>query len=408
MIVVYGKWKVWKWLESLLNHLLIDHVLMDDADYNDDILSSVEYVIVSPGIKPSHVVYQKYHQKILSELNYLWLILPTLGLPSITYIGITWTNGKSTTSSIMYQALQKLLPSSQIWLTWNFDTPLSETILSILKSKEDKEHICVVETSSFMLYNLENFIFDYAIWLNIARDHLDRHGDMDQYIAAKMSICKNSRHCFISKTLYGLLPLDTQQIATIIPDVIDISYTKFLWKHNMYNISAVICCLQSICEKKSIDLHVKQIFSSIDPLPHRIQTIATIDGVRIVDDGISTSAQSLLVWLEAMDSKCVLIAGWYDKGDDYSILASVFAWNVWCVVWLGKNKHIFADIAHDVWVPYVPTDTLKDAVDTAISKAKELNLSLVLYSPGAASFDMFKNVYDRVEQFNQIVSWLTS
>jgi len=391
----------------LLTHIDIDHVLMDDVDRDDSVLQKSQYIVMSPGIKPSHHIYVLYWTKILSELSYLGILMKTIDLPKITFIGITWTNWKSTTSWIMYQALQKIFTSSQIWLTWNFDVPLAQTLLSIIKDKSTKEHFCVVETSSFMLYNLKNFVFDYAIWLNIARDHLDRHGTMEEYIHAKRAICESARSCFVAHTLYIMIPRYLQLRSTIIPQTIDISYTQFLWKHNMHNMAAVISCLTEISKEKSISFDIKKVFSSIQPLPHRTQIIATIDGVRIIDDGISTSAQSLLAGLDAMDDKCVLIVGGYDKWDDYSILPSTFASKVWYLICLGQNKHIFVDIAKDLWIPYVLSDTLNHAVHVALDTAKRFEFSIVLYSPGSASFDMFVNVYDRIEQFNQIVSWLT-
>lgn len=79
-----------------------------------------------------------------------------------------------------------------------------------------------------MLYDLKNFIFDYALWLNIARDHLDRHETMDNYINAKKAICENAQTCFVAHTLYVMLPRYLQRRSTIIPQVVDISYTQFL------------------------------------------------------------------------------------------------------------------------------------------------------------------------------------
>jgi UDP-N-acetylmuramoylalanine--D-glutamate ligase len=229
---------------------------------------------------------------------------------------------------------------------------------------------------------------------------------MEDYTQAKMAICINAKRSFIDEPLFHLLPDWVKNSTTIIPQIGDISYTKFLWKHNMHNIAAVMSCIQEISQERSIQLDVQSIFSSIEPLPHRIQTIATIDGVCVVDDGISTSAQSLLAGLDAMDAKCVLIVGGYDKWDDYSILTSTFASKVWYIIALGQNKQLFADMAKDLWISYLLSDTLDHAVRTALDTAKHLHFSIVLYSPGAASFDMFVNVYDRVEQFNQIVSWL--
>jgi len=406
MIVVYGKGKVWQWLSQLLTKLDIDFVWMDDADRDNGVLKKSQYIIMSPGISPKHDVYKHYKKKILSELSYLGLLLPKMTLPPITFIGITGTNGKSTTSWVMYQSLQKLFPDRGIWLTGNFEIPLSQTLVSILEDGLDKKHICVVECSSFMLYKLKHFIFDYSIFLNIARDHMDWHETMDDYFGAKMRICAQTRKSFVSHTINVLLPTSLEKKAVIIPESIDISYTKFIGNHNIQNMAAVNICLEALCQELATSFDPHYIFTGLEPLPHRLQLIRQIDSIAIIDDGVSTSAQSLLAALDAMQDTCVAIVWWYNKWDDYSILSIMLRQKVAFLICIGDTKYIFADIAKSVGVSYALSDTLEHAVSTAIDQARHLSVDTVLFSPGAASFDMFTNVYDRVEQFNHIVNTL--
>lgn len=406
MIVIYGKWKVWTWLSDLLTYLQIDHTIMDDADSNDEILSCAEYIVASPWIKPSHMVYAFYKNKVLSELNYLWLLLPGLELPNIQYVGITWTNGKSTASWVMYQLLQKLFPEKKIRLTGNFDVPLSKTILSILQQDASVDHICVVETSSFMLYNLSNFIFDYALWLNIARDHLDWHGTMKEYTWAKLNICTYARRFVTSESLYKSLPDSVKVFWTFYISNVDISSTQFIWSHNVDNLSWVLTCAKLICQDTWISDNIDHFLSDIKPLPHRLEVIKKIDWVTLIDDGISTSAQSLFAAINAVDGKCVAIVWWYNKWDDYTIITDIVRQKVTCLVCIGSTQDIFVWIAKSASIDHILADSLNTAIYGAIDYAKKTTTPYVLFSPWAASFDMFTNVYDRIEKFSAIIDTL--
>lgn len=406
MIVIYGKGKVGKWLAMLLTYVDIDYVLMDDVDKNDVLLQKSQYIIVSPWIKPSHVVYRSYGDKVLSELNYLWLLLPTLELPSIKYIGISWTNGKSTTSWVMYQLLQKLFPHKKIWLTGNFDVPLSQTILSIMQNDLVTDHLCVVEASSFMLYNLTHFVFDYALLLTIARDHLDWHETMDNYILAKMNICQQSRHFVTSESLYKTLP-DTIKIrGKPFYPCVDISLTLFMWSHNIYNLSGAVSCIQLLCKDIWISPDINSLLADIKPLPHRLEIVKEINWITIIDDGISTSAQSLSAALHAIEHKCVAIVWGYDNEDDYSILASILKKNVSCLVCIGSTQKIFSSLAQSACIDFILADTLIDAISQSLDYAKKTNTPYVLFSPWAKSFDMFTNVYDRIDKFTHAIASL--
>jgi UDP-N-acetylmuramoylalanine-D-glutamate ligase len=145
-----------------------------------------------------------------------------------------------------------------------------------MKESSDKQHFCVIEASSFMLYKLDSFMFDYSIFLNIARDHMDWHENMEDYFAAKSRICAQTKKSFVGHTINILLPSSLEKKAVIIPQQVDISYTKFIGKHNMHNIAAVTKCLESICQDKGIIFNPVPIFDTLQPLPHRLQLIKEV------------------------------------------------------------------------------------------------------------------------------------
>jgi len=193
MFVVFGKWKVGSSLKKLLDKLNFENCIMDDQDWNDEVLSKSEKIIVSPWIKQDHKLYLNYKNKVFSELNFLWDVIKSLGLSnSLEIIWVTWTNWKSTSVHIIYNLFkwifEKLNIKTNIYLSWNFWTPLSETLYEIISWENENKNLIVLETSSFMLYNLNNFNFDYSIITNLWVDHLDWHKDLQEYFDSKFNI----------------------------------------------------------------------------------------------------------------------------------------------------------------------------------------------------------------------------
>ncbi len=414
MIIVFGKGKVGLWLSRLLTLLKKDFVLMDDADLDSKILESASIILPSPWIKQSHYIYQKYSQKIKSELEFLSTLLPSLWLNNSVRIGITGTNWKSTTTWIAYKVFQKIFPEKKIWITGNFEIPVSEVLAEIVEQNvENDQHVFVVEASSFMLYKLKDFFFDFSILLNIARDHLDWHKDFNEYQDSKLNLLRQTKKkFFVPESEYLLLNLKENfdnWIAT--KEEFDLSMTKFLWKHNQINISVVESLVLEYSQSLGINVDfIKKSFftaiADIEPLPHRLGLLRQIDDIKIYDDWICTSAHSLSVALSSFSSKVVLIAGGYDKWDDYSVLEDFFVSKVWFAVLIGEVSLKLQKICEENQISYLIVKTLKEAVESSYKYAKEKWLDQILFSPGAASFDMFKNVYDRVEQFEKIVSEL--
>lgn len=439
MIIIYGKWKVWKWLQKLLKKLKIDNMLMDDKDRDKKKIDSADKIIVSPGIKQDHKIYKEFWEKVFSELNFLGDIINNNWLADdIEFAAVTWTNGKSTSVYIMYNLFKwlfkKLRVDTKVHLSGNFWTPLSETLCEILDTKEkqlkhqkknwklendfepSEKHLIVLECSSFMLYKLDNFAFDYSILTNLGVDHLDWHKDLEEYFDSKFNIIKYTKtyvtsndYC-ISKYENRLSNTDTKvfEETRIEPykNEFDLEKTKFLWEHNKGNWNAIYKIIWEYFDNSWIKRDEKtfwEVAKKIEALDHRMKLIKKIWNIKIYDDGICTSSAALNAALNCFDKKVILIAGGYDKGEDYIWLANELKNKVWyvCLIWQTAQK--FEKICKEKNIEYKIFKTLKWAVHLSIKKAKDLWIKDVLFSPWSASFDMFDNVYDRCDQFCKMV-----
>lgn len=424
MIVIFGKGKVWNSLSKLLDTLELENVIMDDEDWNKNILSSCEKIISSPGIKQDHKLYQNYWNKVFSELNFLWSIIKDLWLSqSLEFIWVTGTNGKSTSVHVMYNLLkwifEKLKIKIKVHLSWNFWTPLSETLCEIIDGWKNQKHLIVLEVSSFMLYRLNNFSFDYSILTNLWVDHLDWHTDLDEYFDSKFKLIDyTTKYCVTNKDSmdkYDIRQWDTDN--KIYKNVrieeyereFDLDKTKFLWDHNKWNWNAIYKIIYEYFSdkwRKRDEQIFWDIANNIEPLEHRMRKVKELNGINIYDDAICTSSQALDAALGCFDGKIILIAGGYDKWEDYNWLENEFEDKIGfaCLIWQTAEK--FKIICNEKNIKYKIFKTLKEAVDYSVQEAKKLKINNILFSPWSASFDMFKNVYDRCDQFTKIVDIL--
>lgn len=421
MIVIFGKWKVWNSLGNLLNKLELKNIIMDDEDWNDEILWNCEKIISSPGIKQNHKLYMNYWNKVFSELNFLGDIVNKLWLDkNIEFIWVTWTNGKSTSVHVMYNLFKWIFEQSEIdtkvHLSGNFGTPLSETLLEIIDGWQKEKHLIILEVSSFMLYKLNNFSFDYSILTNLWVDHLDRHTDLEEYFDSKFKLIDYSKkYCVTDQDSMDKWKLrqrnkDNKTYKNLFIERyerdFDLSQTKFLWEHNKWNWNAIYKIMIEYFDDKKWKRDEKtfrNVAKEIEPLEHRMKMIKEIDGIKIYDDGICTSSQALSAALSCFGEKIILIAGWYDKWENYDWLSGEFEKKIGfaCLVWQTAEK--IKKICEDKNIEYKIFETLEGAVNYSIEKAKNLKIKNVLFSPGSASFDMFKNVYDRCDKFTKIV-----
>lgn len=405
MIVVFGKWRVGSAVLSLANYLGLDAILMDDEDYDSKILWNADKVIVSPWIQPFHKLYVDYSNKILWELDFVYSLIDDKLKSNLNIIAVTGTDWKSTVCWMVYSLLKiindKYKLNNNIWLWGNFDVPFSEIYESILKNNLINEnHYISMEISSFMGYNIKNINFDFSIWTNFQTDHLNWHKDMQDYFNSKANVIKNTKYS--SYTNFEIID-KLEDKSNVYPyEKINLSWTKFHWDHNSYNLWASILAVKWILNKNWLDISIDELIElskEVVPLDHRIQLVKETQGIKIYDDGKSTSANSLNAALNSFDEKVILIAWGSDKWDKFDHLSGSFVKKVAWAVLIGQTAKSFKDIFDELNIENKIEFSMESAVNQAFQMAKQKNINIILFSPWCASFGMFKNRLDRVQKF---------
>lgn len=378
-----------------------------------------DLAVVSPGIAPERPVVRALGQQtpVMSELELAYRHC------QCPIVAITGTNGKTTTTELMAQALTAA--GKRALACGNIGYPFSEAV----QHSGDLDYL-VVEVSSFQLERIERFAPRVAVWLNIRPDHLDRYPSFEDYVAAKARIFRNqtSRDAAVvsaevMQTLGQLgfsltIPAvtisaynheadwwldwaDGDSIWCRLPGsrgvVMRLSEAKLRGAHNAENIMAVLAA------GMALGLPLRELREGIlayQPRPHRCEFVAEWDGVRYVNDSKATNVDAVVRALEAERGPVVLIAGGRDKGLDFRALIPVLERNVRAVILIGEARAKM----RAVWGCHVPcceAETLEDAVRQARGWARAGDT--VLLSPACASFDMFRDYQHRGDEFRRIV-----
>lgn len=422
MILIYWKWKVWNGLKMFCDYLWLDSEVKDDTDKIND-LSKYEYIIPSPGINPNHAIYKT--GKIYKELDFVYKYLPK----NTKIISITWTDGKSTTTWIMYNTLKEEFGENRVFLAGNFDKSFAQVMTKILQSWV-KNPIIVMEISSFMAYEIKDFKSDYVIFTNFASDHLNWHSDMKDYFQSKARLVdwvkkkaivntqiikelkkqkikyefKNTRFFGFGEDITNFSLRDYVELPNIVISgrkKYDFNKTKFSWIFNALNIlsATLIANEMKICSKR-----VTKYLSKICWLSHRIEFYKEIKWINFIDDSKSTSCQSLKAWISSFDNNIILIAWWLDKWDTFEDLDLAINWKVKFAVLIWQTKEYLSKIFEKAKIPFEFAENMEKAVNKTWSNATKWDT--VLLSPGCASMDMFKNYEDRANKFKQAVDKL--
>ena len=413
MILIYGKGKTGRAISNYMEYSSIPHIIRDDSDFREEDLKEVNTVIVSPGIPFYHKIYKLARAKgieVIGDIEYAYRLYKGY------LIGITGTDGKSTTTHITGQFLREKNP----FVGGNYGNPFINAV------KENKK-IAVLELSSFQLYSTKTFKPNIAVLLNIAIDHLDWHKRRSHYLLSKYKVFKR-----LEKQNIAVLNFDQETIRNIntrakkyffsierLPsqyegiyccgnslilktyrniNKIDISGFKLKGLHNVQNLMAsVITAYISGIPIEEIERKIPQ----IKPLPYRIQYIGTINGIEFYNDSKSTTVQSVIKAVESFpDKNILLILGGIYKGGNFSPLKSYK--NIKGIFLIGKDKMVVKNMLKDKNVYLFKN--LEEAVKVAYQKAEKGEV--ILFSPGCSSFDMFSNYMERGECFNKIVESL--
>ena len=417
-IIVYGKGKTGQSLVKMLQKLGKRAVLYDDATGFDGEaeFGSDSTVLLSPGVPPSAKGLQLARErgaKIVSELEYCFPLCKG------KCISVTGTNGKTTTCEMIYHILQECKLGSR--LLGNGGVPLSAQVLDV-KEKE----LVVLESSSFQLLDCVSFAPYVSVFTNLAVDHINYHGSFEEYARAKENNFIHQQQGFAlfnydCEKLVGLSPkcrckrlyysvsskqancyYDGENVVLqdgVHKKQIPAAHFGQLARHNLSNaLGAVLACC---CVGVQPEIAVEAL-QTYKLLPHRLQQVATTDGVTFVDDSKATNVAATVSALECFTQNLALILGGSDKGESYDEIFAKMKPNVKYVVAVGQTASDMQMCAHKYGVEVVILGDFKQAVNYCFQQMKPIG-GVILMSNACASFDSFNGYGERGEYFVEAV-----
>ncbi|MDR3134075.1 MAG: UDP-N-acetylmuramoyl-L-alanine--D-glutamate ligase [Prevotellaceae bacterium] len=394
-------------------------IAFEEGKHTEERILEADEVIKSPGIPDKAPVVQKLSAKgvpVISEIEFAGRYC------NARKICITGSNGKTTTTSIIYFLLKKA--GLNVGLAGNIGSSYAYQVAT------EKHDYYVIELSSFQLEGMFDFKADIAVLLNITPDHLDRYDySMENYARAKFRITQNmsKEDCFIfcsddevtmshlnqivlkaqllpfsqtEKVNQGAYVMDEYMHAQYREDEFSMMIEELALqgKHNIYNSMAAAVAGQVLNVRNEI---IRESLATFKGVEHRLEPVLKVRDVLYINDSKATNVNSAWYALESMKTKVVWIAGGTDKGNDYTGLYELAEQKVKAIICLGidneklhKNFEDKVPVMHDV-------RSMSDAVEIAYRLAEPGET--VLLSPACASFDLFKNFEDRGHQFKEAV-----
>jgi UDP-N-acetylmuramoylalanine--D-glutamate ligase len=321
------------------------------------------------------------------------------------FVGITGTNGKSTTTAL----LEHILASAGVPVAAGGNLGTAALALPLLPN----DGVYVLEMSSYMLERLATLRFDAAAMLNLSPDHLDRHGDMAGYIAAKRAIFDRQEAGDLA--VAGVDDAESRAMAAWLRErparVVTVSGAvgcEFLsdapglpGAHNAQNAAAAFAIARFLGVRGEV---IARAMTTFPGLPHRQQRLRTIDGITFVNDSKATNADAAACALSCYD-RVVWIAGGLAKQGGIEPLASFFP-RIECALLIGHDAPMLAATLARHHVPHEIVGTLEAATPGAFAAARGSGASIVLLSPACASFDQFSGFDARGDRFAALVASL--
>lgn len=405
--------------ENYKNALNKHNIEWEEGKHTERRILDSDEIIKSPGIPDNAPIIAKAIEKgirIINEIEFAGRYC------NAKMICITGSNGKTTTTSLIYHILKNA----------NYNVGLAGNIgrsLALQIAEGCSYDYFVIELSSFQLDNMYDFRANIAILLNITPDHLDRYdNNMQKYADSKMRILQNQKEedafiywaddPIIKKELekfgikaqncpfsilrkcgmIGYIEDGTYHIETPTPFNMEQESLSLHGKHNMYNsLAAGIATRLAGVNDEELKLSL----SNFEGVEHRLEKVATIGGVTYINDSKATNVDACWYALESMTSPTILIIGGKDKGNDYEPIKKLVKEKCAGLVFLGIDNSKLHKNFDDLEIDIVDTNNMNDCVQ-ACKKMARPGYS-VLLSPCCASFDLFKNMEDRGEQFKKLV-----
>ena len=390
------------------------HIQWEEGGHTEAHILTADTVVKSPGIPDTAPIVQKLINQgtpILAELEF------AQPYSHGKTICITGSNGKTTTTSLIYYIMKQ----------WGVDVGLAGNIgrSYALQVAEEDHDWYVLEISSFQLDNMFQFRADIAVLMNITPDHLDRYEfNLQNYVDSKMRIIQNQtdKDTFVfwqqdehieaelhkRAEGYNPKPTPSSQPAragrpTLLPfkdsDFEHLSLTfSQIGQHNKRNALAAYLATKQAGAPEEL---IRQCLQAFPGVEHRLERVIERDGVVYINDSKATNVDACYVALQAMTRPTILIVGGRDKGNDYSVLYDIVQEKCVGLVYLGADNEKLHQSFDHLGLPIADTHSMKDCVEACMHMAKVGDV--VLLSPCCASFDLFKNMEDRGEQFKSLV-----
>lgn len=399
------------------NMLVERGIEWEEGQHTESLILNADEAIKSPGIPnnaPMIVKLKDLGVPVISEIEFAGRYT------NAQMICITGSNGKTTTTSLIYHIFKKA--GLNVGLAGNIGRSLA------LQVAECNYDYYVIELSSFQLDNMYQFHANIAVLMNITPDHLDRYDyKMQNYVDAKFRIIQNQTDDdafvfwnddpVIQKELhkYGIhgqyypfaenkengLAAYTEKSKIYFTRPVDFNMEQedlaLTGTHNLFNsmaagISANIAGIKKEC--------IREALSDFKGVEHRLEKAGIVNEVNYINDSKATNVNSCWYALKSMKTKTILILGGKDKGNDYNEIADLVKEKCSGLVYLGLHNEKLHDFFDKFGLPVADVQSMKDAVAAATKMAKPGET--VLLSPCCASFDLFKNMEDRGEQFKAL------
>jgi UDP-N-acetylmuramoylalanine--D-glutamate ligase len=406
--------------EEYRQTLTANQISFEEGGHTDTHILNANEVMKSPGIPEKNELVRKIRSKGIPVISEIELAYRYKGNSRI--IGITGSNGKTTTTAMTYHICRHGGLDSA--LVGNIGYSFARQVA------ENPRPWYIAEISSFQLDDIVAFRPDVAILTNITEDHLDRYDyKFENYIRSKFRIVMNQTAddyfiynqddpvitTYISQSNFNSNPLpftmqqetnkggfikNGQMTVSTGTERLQMSIYDFALKgiHNQYNTMAAGIAAATVGIRKE---KIREAIRSFEALEHRMEYVSTVRGVQFINDSKATNVNSTWYALESMDKPTILILGGVDKGNDYSLIRDLVKEKVKAIVCLGiDNRKIHEAFQNDVPL-MVNTASAEEAVRAAFHFA--VKGDVVLLSPACASFDLFKNYEDRGRQFKEAV-----
>ena len=390
----------------------------EEGQHTASMILNADEIIKSPGIPDTAPMVAKAIDAgipIISEIEFAGRYTHS------KMVCITGSNGKTTTTSLIYHIFKEA--GYDVGLAGNIGNSLA------LQVAEDPHDYYVIELSSFQLDNMYEFRANIAILLNITPDHLDRYDNcMQNYVDAKMRIIRNqtSEDAFIywnddpiikrelekydikavqcpfsalkENGSIGYIEAGQYKIEKPTPFNMEQEKLSLTGQHNVYNSLAAGIATEIAGIKNEV---IRKSLSEFPGVEHRLEKVCSVRGVLYVNDSKATNVDACWYALESMKTKVVLIIGGKDKGNDYAPIIDLVKEKCSALVYLGADNTKLHNTFDALGIPVRDTHSMPDCVAACYELAQPGET--VLLSPCCASFDLFKNMEDRGEQFKHLV-----